>query len=81
VDKQVTPFEMALELVGNLSALEKVRLMERIAATLEDDLAQTSDQPLDTLYGIFADLGTAPSAADIDEARREMWGTFPRGDL
>ena len=32
------------------------------------------------LFGLCADLGPAPSADDIDEARREMWASFPRDD-
>jgi hypothetical protein len=32
------------------------------------------------LIGLCADLGPAPSAEDIDEARREMWASFPRDD-
>lgn len=28
--------------------------------------------------GLWADLGIDITEADIDEARREMWGNFPR---
>ena len=31
--------------------------------------------------GLCADLGGAPSAEDIDEARREMLASFPRDDV
>ena len=31
-----------------------------------------------SILGLCADLGPAPSAEDIDQARREMWSTFPR---
>ncbi len=34
-----------------------------------------------SVLGLCADLGKAPSAAEIDDARREMWGTFPRDDV
>ncbi|GEM_PF-1963916 len=37
-------------------------------------------QPKRSLNGLLTDLGPAPSAEDIDEARREMWGNFPRED-
>jgi hypothetical protein len=31
--------------------------------------------------GLCADLGPAASAEEIDEARREVWGGFPRDDI
>jgi len=46
---------------------------------LESDLKEK--KPKRSLYGICADLGPAPSAEEIDESRREMWGNFPREDI
>lgn len=37
--------------------------------------------PSRPLIGLCADLGSAPSAAEIDQARREMWASFPRDDI
>jgi hypothetical protein len=34
-----------------------------------------------SILGLCADLGKAPSAEEIDEARREMWAKFPRDDV
>lgn len=34
--------------------------------------------PRRSLRGLFADLGVTISGEDIEEARREMWGKFPR---
>ena len=34
-----------------------------------------------SILGLCADLGPAPSADDIDEARREMWSAFPRNSV
>ena len=34
-----------------------------------------------SLKGLWADLGVEVSAEDIAEARREMWGRFPREDV
>jgi hypothetical protein len=34
-----------------------------------------------SLKGLWADLEVNISADDIDEARREMWGGFPREDI
>ena len=33
------------------------------------------------LFGLCADLGPAPSAEEIDDARREMWSAFPRDNV
>jgi hypothetical protein len=35
-------------------------------------------RPLKSAEGLWADLGIDLSEADIAEARREMWGNFPR---
>ena len=34
-----------------------------------------------SLKGLWAGLGAQISPEDISEARREMWGGFPRGDV
>jgi hypothetical protein len=44
-------------------------------------LANDSSELADSVYGLWADLGMDISEEDIDEARREMWGNFPRGDV
>ncbi len=38
-------------------------------------------QPRVNVKGLWADLNIHISAEDIDEARREMWGSFPREDV
>ncbi len=38
-------------------------------------------RPHRSLMGIGADLGVKITREDIDEARREMWGDFPREDF
>jgi len=35
-------------------------------------------QPRRSLEGLWADFGVDITEADIAEARREMWGNFPR---
>ena len=44
------------------------------------EAAPASSSVTHPLVGLCADLGPAPSAEDIDEARREMWASFPRDD-
>jgi hypothetical protein len=38
-------------------------------------------QPRKSVEGLLAGTGGSVSAEDIDEARREMWGNFPREDI
>ena len=70
-------YEEALRVVEQLTPEEKRRLREELAAT---DV-QTRSAPRESLYGIAAHLGPAPSSEEIDEARREAWANFPRDDV
>jgi hypothetical protein len=63
-----------------LSSLERVRLIERLAADLESDLVPTLSEGR-SLQGLWSDLGPVPSDADLKEARRDAWATFPRDDI
>jgi hypothetical protein len=64
-----------------LSRIDKVRLVERVAEHLEQDLSNDHPRPRRSLYGLWAHLGPAPSAEEIDEVRKEMWANFPRDDI
>jgi hypothetical protein len=70
-------FEQVVERALRLSALERVRLVEQVAGSLEQEV--TPRRPRKSLYGLWADVSV--SAEDIDQARREMWGNFPRDDI
>lgn len=61
-----------------LSPPEKARLLAEISASLQHEL-RTSTQPKRSLLGIWEGLDL--SAEDIDAARDEMWGNFPREDI
>ncbi len=74
-------FDDLATLAENLPALEKARLVERIMVTLESDLLERQKTPKRSLLGLWEDLNNNVSAEDIDEARREMWGNFPREDI
>lgn len=76
-----TEFNEVIALVDQLSSLEKIRLVEHIMEKLEADLHETQKKPRRSLLGVLAKYGPAPSAEEIDEARREMWGNFPRDDI
>jgi hypothetical protein len=41
----------------------------------------TPQHPRRSLKGLWADLGVQISSEDFAEARREMWGGFPREDI
>ena len=68
------------ELANQLSPLDQVRLIERITPQIESALISKA-APRESLHGIFAHLGPAPSEEDIAEIRKEMWANFPREDI
>ena len=76
-------FAEVLELAKRLPPTQKLRLIEAIVPDLAAPLlqAETQPQPLRSLYGLWRDLGVSISAEEIDDARRDMWGTFPREDV
>jgi hypothetical protein len=76
-------FEDVLQLAKQLSPGQKLRLIAAIAPDLEEPLrhAEGDQQPLQSLYGLWQEFGVEISAEEIDAARREMWGTFPRDDV
>lgn len=78
--KSTATLDDAMDIALSLPPLDRVRLIERLASTLERDI-QTQSSPKRSLYGICADLGKAPSAAEIDQARRDAWAGFPREDI
>ncbi|MCQ3930799.1 MAG: hypothetical protein DPW16_10105 [Chloroflexi bacterium] len=65
--------------VIELSPLERIRLVERVMATLEQEFASETHTPRRSLYGLWQDVDI--SGEDIDQARREMWSDFPREDI
>jgi hypothetical protein len=70
--------EEALKYINQLSVVDKVRLIERIAPEIERKLMVIKSTPRKSLWSLCADLGKAPSAENIDQARREEWADFPR---
>ena len=73
--------EVVVEMVKQLSPIDKVRLLGRVILDLEAAIGGAERKPLRFSYGALADLGSAPSAEEIDEVRREMWRGFPREDV
>ena len=79
--ENTTTLEEVAPLALRLSPVDKARLIERIASDLQRDVAMSRATPRRSLYGLWAHLGPAPSAEEIDEARREAWANFPRDDV
>ncbi len=73
--------ERVLTMARRLSPVDKVRLIERLAPQIEQDLKDMQPVRYRSLLGLCADLGSAPSAEEIDAARREAWASFPREDV
>jgi hypothetical protein len=69
-----------LDLAEHLSLMDKVRLIERIAPQIERELEQgAQSRPRTPILGMWQ--GVSITDEDIAEARREMWGNFPREDI
>ncbi|MCK6629039.1 MAG: hypothetical protein L6R45_28150 [Anaerolineae bacterium] len=78
MEKTVTLTEI-LELVTRLSLVDKVRLIERVAPQIEQELSIEQPKPRKSLRGLWR--GVDISEEDIAEARRDMGRNFPREDV
>lgn len=74
-------FEQVLEAALRLTALERVRLMERIIESLRPHVkANTSQpQPTQSLFDLWQSLNLPPE--DMDELRRGTWEGFGNASL
>lgn len=75
-------YDDVLSIARQLSPSDKARLLEDISAALRRDLVLPETEkkkPKRSLLGLWE--GVSISEEDIDEARREMWGNFPREDI
>ncbi len=73
--------EEVVVLARQLSALDKVRLIEQLAPEIERDIAGGRPTHGVSMLGLLKDLGPAPSVEELDNARREAWARFPREDI
>jgi hypothetical protein len=78
MNQSVTVDEVAA-LAEQLSTLDKVRLIERLAPQIAEDLQAENAQPRVSLRGLWR--GQTLTAEEIDETRKEMWRNFPREDI
>lgn len=61
-----------LQLAKQLSPIDKVRLIQQLTPDLARELSETKPQPKKSLLGLCADLGKAPSEAEIDRTRTDI---------
>ena len=73
--------EQALTMAEQPSPGEQLRLIERIVPGIQRSISDVLPAPNRSLLGFCADLGTAPSAEEIDEVQREMWAGFGEGEI
>ncbi|MBD1833715.1 hypothetical protein H6F61_13760 [Cyanobacteria bacterium FACHB-472] len=78
MDKVVT-LEQVLNLAKQLSLVDKVSLNEQVARQIKRELQVAQPKPRKSLRGLWRGLDITEE--DIAEARREMWGNFPREDI
>lgn len=71
--------DTVLTLLRQLPPRERLRVIAQALPETERDLSAPS-RPLKSLRGLCADLGPAPSAEEIGNARHEAWADFPRKD-
>ncbi len=71
--------EIVLEMAAQLSTVDKVHLIERLAPQIARDLSIPRSKPRKSLRGLWRGVGI--TADEIDTARRELWKDFPREDI
>lgn len=67
--------EMVLQKLRQLPPEKQKEVLDFIESLKAKDGPR---RPLRSLRGLWADLGVDITEEDIAEARREMWGNFPR---
>ena len=73
-------FDEIVPIIRGLSAEDQIRLIDVLARQLLERTAAAPAVSPPSLFGALGHLGRAPTAEEIDEARREAWAQFPRGD-
>ena len=69
----------ALAFVRQLSPLDKARLIEHMVPDIERELRAARSTPYVSLRGLWRGLDI--TGEEIDQAREEIWGEFPREDF
>jgi hypothetical protein len=69
--------EQAIKTLRQLPARERLKILVEKIAEAEREMPEAPKKPKKSLKGLWK--GVSISSEDIDEARREMWGNFPKG--
>ncbi|NOZ06605.1 MAG: hypothetical protein GXP41_09705 [Chloroflexi bacterium] len=77
---QPVTVEQVITMLRQLPPRDRLRVVGQVLPGLERELPD-GPRPRKSLLGLCADLGPAPSAEEIDQARQEAWGSFPREDI
>jgi hypothetical protein len=72
--------DMVLEELRQLPPRERLRVIAQALPEVERELQEPASRP-PSLRGLWKGLDFDISAEEIDEARREAWSDFPRGDI
>ena len=76
---EAVTLDEALAFVRQLSPLDKARLIERMVPDIERELRAARPTSYVSLRGLWRGLDI--TGDEIDQAREEMWGEFPREDV
>ena len=78
----MTALQMEKELLSKWHALPREKQQEALDFVQFLNAKTLSIvQPLQSALGLCADLNLSIETTEIDEARRELWGQFPREDF
>lgn len=77
--------EQVIEMLKKLSPIERLKVISEVLPEteqdIEDELTDKKYSKKRSLYGLWKGMGFDVTAEDIAEARKEMWGNFPREDI
>jgi len=68
-----------VQLTHQLSPSEKLQLIEQLAADLKTAIQAATPSRRRSFRGVLKEANI--SAEEIDLARQELWGNFPREDI
>ena len=77
--QKTTNLQEIFKLAMQLSTLDKIRLLEKLAPQIEKDFKKISEKKPKSLRGLWKGINI--TSDDIEQARSEMSFDFPRKDI